>query len=290
MIKLSFPILAATLVATTAIALADEKSDLVEKLEPYINAPRYFDEFGWNEEKRFDPEAAPCMQIVDKLRALGVDSNDEFAGYMAETWRFKQAPELCQRYREYQWKIRGANAVEPVAGLLQRKDTDSNSWYGVEKAETCVKELDALIVEGLPRDAMIRLGYDKEIKVADAREGCAALLARSTEEADKKAKEAEAAERAEAARWAKLGVSGNRLELIQRKNAMTVGGPASFYIKGCEHTSDPKKLAKAKVLREIYENDDGLTIDVRSHFFKGNKLLKSTRAALPRGSMHAACK
>lgn len=283
MLKLSLALCAAAaaLAAAASPARADETSELIDKLKMYVQPPGYFDDQKWSEAYRFDLDPAGCMPLVEKLRGLGVDQNERFAGYMADTWRLKQGEALCERYRDYYLMINASGVAQDVAGYLDG-EVSRYELHHVDKLEACIAKLDAFVASGMSADKRIVVDIFKktEMSVADVKKGCSDQLAKAQADLDARRKAAEDQETAEVAKWAKLGVSGERLKVLSRHS--------SFWLKGCEESDDPRKLAKAKLVRIISHND--LLLYVKTWHFKGNKVSKMTEVTWDRRDMRRACK
>jgi hypothetical protein len=279
MFKLSLSAAFVTLAVTASTALADDKQTLLNEFLPYTSAPGAYED-DKSQGGLFDVDVGPCFQLVDKMRAAGFEDSESFPLYPGGTWRFKQAKQLCEKFRSYQLKIHAGNVVAPVSAWLEKGDGDF-AIRGTKDIESCVTVLDRLVSEGLPTDAEL-LVYDKTVIVHDAQKGCAALLVKGKAqvEQDEKARAERAA--AQVAMWAKLGVSGERMKVLNSES--------SFWLKGCEESADPKKLAKAKLVRIISHNPDSLVMYVKTWHFKGNKVSKQTELTWDRRDMHRACK
>ena len=283
MLKLSLSLLAASaaLAAAPTHARADEQTELIDQLKMYVQPPGYFDDQKWSEAYRFDLDPAGCMPLVEKLRGLGVDQNERFAGYMAETWRLKQGEALCERYRDYYLMISASTVAQDVQGFLDG-EVARYELHHVAKLEGCITKLDGFVTAGMSADKRIVVDIFKktEMSLADVKKGCADQLAKAQAELDARRKAEEDREAAELAKWTKLGVSGDRLKILSHYG--------SFWLKGCEESDDPKKLAKAKLVRIISHND--LVLYVKTWQFKGNKVSKMTEVTWDRRDMHRACK
>jgi hypothetical protein len=280
MFKLSLSAAFVTLAVTASSALADDKQALLNEFLPYTSAPGAYED-DKSQGDLFDVDVGPCFQLVDKMRAAGFEDSESFPLYPGGTWRFKQAKQLCEKFRSYQLKIHAANVVAPVSAWLEKGDGDF-AMRGTKDIESCITVLDRLVSEGLPTDAEL-LVYDKKVIVHDAQKGCAALLVKGKAQVEQDGRARAEKQKAFVAKWGKLGVSGKRLDIIQAHGDF-------FYLPGCLLTDDPRKIAKAKVLRLVLANPGDVEIYVKSWHFKGNTLVKHTETTWDRRDKHRACK
>jgi hypothetical protein len=135
----------------------------------------------------------------------------------------------------------------------------------IDDGNACNQAIDAALAAGARDDIAVTID-DAKLTLAEAKvKVCDATIAFGTKLTGDIA-DAHAAARAEiAAKYEKVGIKGQRLELFIEYDDVYWRG------KRCERVTDLKKLAKAKVLFQWLENADG-THTIRTYTFKGHRV------------------
>lgn len=137
------------------------------------------------------------------------------------------------------------------------------------EATACTKTVEQLLAAKVPPTFALQLGGTAytlgEIKVK--------VCVAETEAAARYSKEAAAAQRRAEARYAKLGITGDKMHLMMEYEG-------SLFLPGGASSSDLRKYAAASVMfvwtTSDPDGEDMVTHTVRRYQFTGNKLVKTT--------------
>ncbi len=251
--------------------------------------------------------AAPkCMDLVAAAKKAGVADGDNIEGYWDRhpkavkvansnktTITLAEAVWVCE-----QWDRR--LATEPTAiyirfAVTYQKDNPNDyapekvAMYSkgagdasIKRGQKCIAGIAELDKAGMANDTLV-LADGSSITFADGKAACEYVIGHATR-FNATIAEAHGAKRGEiAAKYEKLGVKGDRLELfIEYDNV-------SFRGKKCEIIDDIKKLVKAKYVYQWLENSD-YTHTIRKYTFKGNKYKVSEKTYTTEAKAYKGCK
>ncbi len=279
-------------VTSAGVARADDddrKRELINKLTTFDFVVYNFEfQDGINAEPGFAAEAAACTAIVDQLKDLGVPPTEVLYG--KKEFLFRKAPEKCERYGKIRTlvltfpKIKEATQSASQLGDAKPGESGATRFAGnmVTTGAACVATINDAEAKGAPMDVAIKhVFYGKDLTAAEVRTWC--------EEAGKKAAALQGAsagadadkKKAARERYTKHGAAGDKLEWLLHYDQEGKG--SEWYLSGCKTSSDPKTLAKAKVLivwMVASVNGDG-SHSLRKLTFKGNKLVKDQEKSWP---------
>lgn len=275
---LLIPIVTLASTARADEAEEEKKQNLLSELGGFDNSSLEFLSKGLDYgELYLKAPAARCTEIVAQLKALGVGPTEEV--FARETFMFRKAPEKCARYAGLQALSEAFPAIKEArsaANIVSGKnpgDAGATMWSkeGVTAGKACVDALNAVEAKGAVMDAVIA-SVDPKMTGAQTRTWCEELIKSSAALAGKSA-DADAAKKKKAHdRYAKAGAKGDKLEWLVYYDPD--GDGFTWYLSPtCKATDDPKTLAKAKVLIQLWENANG-TWRVRKLTFKGPKKVK----------------
>ncbi len=279
-----------TLLAAHGLGHADEKDALLSTLHDFDAASGYFDAQGMSEADRFDRGPDACTAIVDQLQQLGVPPTHMVLGYMNKEWPFKKAAERCERYGRYRLVVQATQVLADAAAIwsivepMTDDDRDAVRFgqEGIKAGTLCAESLAALAAQGLPMDEVLTIAHHGTMTPAEGHARCKVMVAKATKLHSLAAAAAAERNRIERERFTRHGVAGDRLDLLMTYETWT--------LKGCMESSDPKLLAKARVLMRFGENANA-TVRQRKITFKGNKKVSDQERTLPNWShTDAACK
>lgn len=269
-------------VTLTGAAHADEaeeekKQELLKELGSFDNASFGFLTDGLNYgELYLKAPAARCTEIIGQLKALGVPPTENV--FSRESFMLRKAPEKCARYAGLQLLGEAFPAIKEArsnANIVKDKkpgDAGTTMWSteGVKTGKACVDALNAVEAKGAIMDVIIA-SPEPQLTGAQTRTFCEELIKASAALAGE-SKDADAAKKKKAHdRYAKAGARGDKLEWLVYYDPD--GDGFTWYVPGCKATDDPRTLAKAKALTQLWENADG-SWRVRKLTFKGHKKAK----------------
>jgi hypothetical protein len=186
-----------------------------------------------------------------------------------------RADKLCADYAQYYAIGSRSDVFEHAVFVMGNlnPDTAPSLEYAqgvVGEVAKCNKAVDAIVAAGVP-PAMAFTLRDKSYTVADLKPKFCDALAKA---AAKYTKMVEDAAKAERARYAKAGISGDKLDLMLK------WGPDGLILAGGKSSSDLKVFAAATLIFSYRTSDpdaqNNVIHTVDRYEYKGNKLVKMT--------------
>jgi hypothetical protein len=150
---------------------------------------------------------------------------------------------------------------------------EENGAKMIASAARCNSELDRLIAAGMPTTVAIRIDGTPPLTIPmkDAKAKVCAPLAKASKSFAKDVGAARAARLAEtAAPYKKVGITGDRLELLVDHVDY------AMYAVGGAELKTPKQLKAARVIFELLGPGTEGTYTLRRYQFSGDKLVKTT--------------
>ncbi len=233
---------------------------------------------------RRPPDTADCVGAVDQARKAGAKqlTNDAFKPIgtpAGNTYAITidRAAQVCSDYAPYETIAKQGNALESAwSELTTLKPETGYSDAGLQvfiDGKACNVAADAIAAAKLPASLRFHVngnGNGIDVTVGDVKQkvcGHIADVARDLR------KVAAAANEKDTARFTKLGVNGDRLDLLKKNWGY-------LFLPGGGSSNDIKKYASAPIIFEwtTSDPDDGgiVTHTVRRYQFKGNKLVNAS--------------
>jgi hypothetical protein len=296
------PTIFVSTLAGAGLAAASPARPFADQLGAYSER---IDKLQYNQSASLDRKytIAGCNAVIAKARAAGLAPStvlhanelkgrakafrDDHEGKWAV--RLADAPSVCREFADWQRIGEAERALKDAhhfVNWLGAIDVASNHEENAAKlgeaGVACTTELERLIGEGLRLDVTIELG-GKELVLRDARaQVCGKLVAAAETFAAevKAARERRYAERA--APYKKIGITGDRLELLVDHYNYPM------YAVGGRELKTPAELKKAKVIFEVLLPGTHTVWTVRKYQFQGDKVISTTSREYDRAPTAAA--
>lgn len=268
------------MMVTAGAAHADDRDDARLALAQFAASVDDATANGMFGNNNFFNAPGDCTRAVDTGTRAGLAPTDTFIDGSGNTVLWKRAPQICERYATLHALARTIDAIHPMLDTLRAytepDGTPIKSVTGdayrqtVASVKPCLAIIDEAVKAGAPADVKFAPNAnqgDTLLTLTDARKKCSDYLAFGAGAAA--ADDARVAQETAAlrAKYAKLGIKGDRLAYLVKWGHRTILG------KGCVELTG-KALKTAPAFYDL--GDDGVVWTVYKTQFKGDKQVKYT--------------